>query len=161
FESGFTSWTRVDQLGSEGTFALQSGTTSPVNGVTVPAPPGGLNAAMSDAAGPGAHVLYQDFVVSALVSSVSLDFDLFLKNGANDFLRPDTLDFGTPALNQEAGVDILLASAGPFSLLPADLLMNVFKTNPGDTFSSSYVHHEIDITSLLNAHVGSTLRVRI
>ena len=32
FESGFTGWTRVDQIGSEGNFAQQSGTTSPVNG---------------------------------------------------------------------------------------------------------------------------------
>ncbi|HJT80248.1 MAG TPA: hypothetical protein VJ719_03540, partial [Chthoniobacterales bacterium] len=40
FESGFTDWMRFDQTGSEGTWSLQSGTTSPVNGFTVPAPPG-------------------------------------------------------------------------------------------------------------------------
>src|SRR5262252_2097616 len=56
FESGLTSWTRVDQLGSEGTFFPQSGTVSPVNGDLVPAPPGGAFAAMSDAFGPGSHV---------------------------------------------------------------------------------------------------------
>ena len=38
FETGFSSWTRTDQLGSEGTFALQTGTTSPVNGDPVPLP---------------------------------------------------------------------------------------------------------------------------
>ena len=32
FESGLTSWTKADQLGSDGTFSSQSGTLSPVNG---------------------------------------------------------------------------------------------------------------------------------
>src|SRR5260221_537760 len=60
FTSGFSSWTRADQLGSDGTFSLQSGTSSPVNGDSVPPPPGPTIAAMTDAQGPGAHVLYQD-----------------------------------------------------------------------------------------------------
>ena len=41
FESGFSGWTRADQTGSTGTFTAQTGTTSPVNGFTVPAPPQG------------------------------------------------------------------------------------------------------------------------
>src|SRR5207249_4987568 len=78
FEAGLASWTRADQLGSVGTFALQTGTTSPVNGTTVPAPPGGTRAAMTDAQGPGSHVLYQDFVVpSFAVGSGPLSFSLF------------------------------------------------------------------------------------
>src|SRR5262245_49880601 len=51
FEAGFTAWSRVDQLGSEGTFALQTGTSSPVTATVVPAPPGGTLAAMTDAEG--------------------------------------------------------------------------------------------------------------
>jgi hypothetical protein len=42
FESGFTGWTRLEQTGSNGTFALQSGAVSPVNAFAVPAPPAGL-----------------------------------------------------------------------------------------------------------------------
>ena len=42
FESGFSGWTRVDQVGSEGTFSLQTGMSSPLNGFAVPAPPEGL-----------------------------------------------------------------------------------------------------------------------
>src|SRR5205807_739403 len=64
FEAGLTSWTRVDQLGSEGTFFSQSGSLSPVNGNPVPSPPEGATAAMTDAPGPGSHVLYQDFVAT-------------------------------------------------------------------------------------------------
>src|SRR3954469_20032278 len=63
FESGLSNWFRADQVGSDGTFFVQSGTSSPVNGDPVPAPPAGVSAAMTDAQGPGSHVLYQDFLV--------------------------------------------------------------------------------------------------
>src|SRR4051795_13498915 len=74
FESGFSGWTRADSLGSDGTFALQTGTTSPVNRTTVPAPPGSSTAAMTDALGPGSHVLYQDFTVTSTADTAVLSF---------------------------------------------------------------------------------------
>ena len=100
FETGFSSWVRADQLGSEGTFSLQNGTASPVNGDAVPAPPKGVAAAMTDAGAPGSHVLYQDFVVSG-AGSFFLSLDLFLGNRAGSFVtaNPATvgLDFSMPA----------------------------------------------------------------
>src|SRR5437868_1553744 len=104
FESGLTSWTKADQLGSDGTFSSQSGTLSPVNGDPVPAPPEGTKAAMTDAQGPGSHVLYQDFVATA--DAARLSFALFIGNRATDFFTPASLDFSTPTLNQQARVDI-------------------------------------------------------
>ncbi len=161
FESGFSDWTRLDQLGSDGTFHLQSGTTSPVNGDPVPAPPGGSTATMTDAQGPGAHVLYQLFTASSLVPPTTLDFDLFIGNRANAFFAPATLDFGTTALNQQARVDILRGGADPFSVDPAaDVLLNVFQTLPGDPLVSGYTHHSIDITTLLNDNLGQPLMLR-
>ena len=106
FELGFAGWTRADQVGSDGTFLLQMGTTSPVNGIPVPAPPQGVRAAMTDAEGPGSHVLYQDFAVPLVVPSAVLSFDLFVGYRAMAFFTPNTLDFATPALNQQARVDI-------------------------------------------------------
>src|SRR4051794_26721286 len=88
FESGFSGWTTANQTGSEGGFSLQSGVLSPVSGSTVPAPPAGSAAAMSDAQGPGSHVLYQSFVVSAPVSLTFLNFDLFIGNRATAFYTP-------------------------------------------------------------------------
>jgi len=161
FDTGFSSWTRTDQLGSEGTFALQTGTTSPVNGDTVPAPPGGTTAAMTDAQGPGTHVLSQSFTVSAPVVAAMLRFDVFVGNRAGVFVSPGTLDFSTPALNQQARVDILLGSAGAFSVLPADVLLNAFQTNPGDPLVSGYTHHTVDVTSLINTHLGTPLTLRV
>jgi len=157
FESGLSGWTRADQLGSDGTFAIQTGTASPVNGDTVPAPPEGLRAAMSDAQGPGSHVLYQDIVIPAVVPSATLSFDVFVGNRANAFFTPSTLDFSTPALNQQARVDILAGGTDPFTVAG---LQNAFQTMVGDPLVSGYTHHTLDVTSLLNAHLSQTLRLR-
>lgn len=161
FESGFSGWTVLNQLGSDGTFFIQSGTSSPVSGAVVPAPTGGIQAAMSDASGPGTHVLYQDFVVPMLpIAGGSLKFDVFIGNRATAFFKPATLDFSTPALNQQARVDILAVTADPFSVATADVLFNAFQTNPGDPLVSGYTTISADIGSLLVAHAGETLRLR-
>jgi hypothetical protein len=162
FEAGFASWTRVDQLGSEGTFALQTGTTSPVNGATVPAPPGGTQAAITDAQGPGSHVLYQDFVPSLPITSGRLHLDLFIGNRATAFSTPSpaSLDFSTPALNQQVRVDILRGGTDPFSVAAADVLLNVYQSKAGDPMVSGYNPIDVDLTALLAANAGSTLRLR-
>lgn len=162
FESGFTGWSRADALGSEETFSLQFGTTSPISGDVVPSPPGGTAAAMSDAQGPGSHVLYQDFAVPSGVSNAVLAFDLFIGNRAVAFFTPspETLDFSTPALNQQARVDVLRAGTDPFSVAASDVLLNLAQTNPGDPLVSGYVSHTTDLSALLAAHAGETLRLR-
>lgn len=162
FESDFASWTRVDQSGSDGTFLLQTGTASPVNGDPVPPPAGSTHAAMTDAQGPGTHVLYQDFVVSAPVGSASLSFEAFLGNRASSFFvpTPASLDFGAAAFNQQARVDILLGSASVFSVSNNDVLLNVLQTKPGDSLITGYVTYSVEIASLLNAHLNTPLRLR-
>lgn len=157
FESGFTAWTTVDQPASEGTFYIQTGTLSPVNGFPVPAAPEGLNAAMTDAGGPGAHALYQDFIVPTSVGTTVLGFSLFINNGADNFYNPNNLDSAIAALNQQARVDILSTSADPFDV---NVLQNLFQTNPGDLLVSGYNPYTFDITALLQAHLGETLRLR-
>jgi len=159
FESGFAGWTRVNQFGSEGTFQLQTGIVSPVNNFPVPAPPSGT-AAMTDAAGPGSHVLYQDFVVPVSFTGYSVGFSLFINNGALDFFTPSTLDFSTPALNQRARVDIVKTSADPFSLAAGDILQNLFETTPGSPLVSGYNNLQVDTTTLFQANQGATLRLR-
>jgi hypothetical protein len=73
---------------------------------------------------------------------------------------PDTLDFGTPVLNQQARVDILRDGADPFSVAPADVLLSVFQTGVGDPLVSGYTHHSVDITALLNANLNTPLTLR-
>jgi len=158
FEAGLTSWTKADQLGSEGSFFSQSGTVSPINGDPVPAPPEGTKAAMTDAAGPGSHVLYQDFVATA--DAAALRFALFIGNRADRFATPLSLDFSTPTLNQQARVDILKSTADPFSVAAADVLANLYQTKVGDPLVNGYNTITTDISALLAAHVGETLRLR-
>jgi len=158
FEAGLTSWTRVDQVGSEGTFFSQSGSVSPVNGDPVPPPPEGTRAAMTDAQAPGSHVLYQDFVASP--SAATLSFALFIGNRASQFATPASLDFSTPALNQQARVDILKNTADPFSVAAGDVLLNIYQTKIGDPLISGYNTIATEITAFLAAHAGETLRLR-
>ncbi|MDP3872812.1 MAG: PEP-CTERM sorting domain-containing protein [Methyloversatilis sp.] len=170
FESGLSGWTIADQAGGDGTFFLQSGTQTPLSDpsfpVAVPAPPGGSNAVMSDAFGPGAHLLYQDFVASPGVAL--LNFDLFILNGGGEFESPDSLLFdltdpiGENTQNQQIRVDILLVSAllDPFSLDPSDVLANLFITLPGDVPPDGYTTITTDLTALMASHAGQTLRLR-
>lgn len=160
FESGLAGWTKADQVGSDGTFLVQSGTASPVNADLVPAPPGGTNAAMTDAQGPGTHVLYQSFTATSPVSSAVLVFDVFVGNRSDAFRTPNTLDFSTPTLNQQGRVDILLGSADPFSLAVSDVLLNAYRTNVGDPLISGYTHQAVDITALVNSHLNTPLMLR-
>ncbi|WP_295435827.1 PQQ-dependent sugar dehydrogenase [uncultured Thiodictyon sp.] len=166
FEAGFTSWTRVDQLGSEGTFELQSGTSSPLTLETTPAPPGGNQAAMTDAEGPGSHLLYQDFVVGAL--GAVLRFDLFIGNRATQFATPPssslafdlTSQVGAETLNQQARVDLMTVGADPFSTAAGDVVLNLVQSAVGDPLVSGYTPYVFDLSALFAANAGQTLRLR-
>jgi hypothetical protein len=91
-----------------------------------------------------------------------LTFDLFIGNRAGEFFTPSpaSLDFSTPALNQQARVDILRGGTDPFSVSVSDVLLSLFQTNPGDLVISGYTTHSADLTALLNANAGQTLRLR-
>lgn len=167
FESGLAGWTTADQVGSNGTFWLQAGTTSPVNAFTVPAPPGGFYAAMTDAVAGGSHVLYQDFVVPAVVApGTSVAFSLYLNNAAGTYLNPGSLDWastnqnGQLNLNQQARIDIMTSAADAFSVGAGDVLQNLFQSDTTTPPVFGYTPFQIDITTLLQAHPGETLRLR-
>jgi len=163
FESGFSSWSRIDQAGSDGTFFQQTGTSSTSSGTAVPAPPGGTTAAMTDALAPGSHAMWQTFTIAAPVGPTMLVFDLFIGNRADAFSVPanlTTLDFSTAALNQQARVDIMPAGADPLSIAAGDILLNAFQTRPGDPLVSGYTRRFVDITSVLNANLNRPLMLR-
>jgi hypothetical protein len=160
FETGLSGWTVVDQVGSDGSFLDQTGTASPLNGFPVSAPPQGTRAAMTDSFGPGSHVLYQDFVVPASVTDASVGFSLYFNNQDVAYRTPATLDFATPALNQQARVDLISSSADPFSVAVGDILLSLYQTAAGDPLVSGYTDYLIDVTTLFQAHPGETLRLR-
>jgi hypothetical protein len=83
-----------------------------------------------------------------------------LLNQATSYFTPDSLDpFGNLA-NQQARVDIITTTADVFSLAAGDVLQNIYQTQPGDAAESGYTAISTDITALLNAHLGQTLRLR-
>jgi hypothetical protein len=152
FETGtFAGWTVANQTGSSGNWFIQTGTTSPVNGFTVPAPPQGTHAAMTDQGGPASSVLLQSFTVPP-GSKVSLSFDVYVNNFAG-FFSPASLDF-TTIPNQQARVDILTAGATPFAL-GSSVLDNVFDPLSDTT---AYVPETFDITSAVGG--GGTFQLR-
>lgn len=165
FESGFSGWTALNLTGGDGSFSVQSGTASPVNGFSVPSPPEGAQAAMTDAQAGGSHLLYQNFTVPVGASHGFAQFSLFINSG-DVLFSPASLDWaetnraGALNLNQQARVDIISASADPFSVVPGDVLLNLFQTLPTDPLSVPYGLHTVDVSSLFQAHSGETLRLR-
>lgn len=153
--STFTGWTVVDQTGGSGSWFVQTGTGSPLNGFTTPAPTEGAFAAMTDQGGPGSHVLYQDVTVPA--AGGTLNFDLFIDNSASDFANPSpaTLDF-TVSPNQQFRMDIMNTTAGDFDV-GAGVLANVFQTNPGDPLTNGGY---VPVSFNLDAFAGQTVRLR-
>lgn len=118
---------------------------------------------MTDAGAPGSHVLYQDFVIPVGPAlAATLSFNLFIGNRSFDFFTPDpaTLDFSLNLLNQQVRVDIMPASAPPFSVAVADILANVYQSKAGDPMIRGYDLTVADLTALLAAHQGETLRLR-
>jgi hypothetical protein len=166
FESGLASWTIADQLGSDGTFHLQSAATSPVNAFPVPTPPHGLRAAMTDQTAGGSHVLYQDITIPSVVPVGSISFSLYVNNGAGAFFTPAHLDWaatsptGSQVLNQQSRVDFITTTANPFSTAPGDVLLNIFQTPTGSPSTFGYTTSTTDITSFLQARAGQTIRLR-
>lgn len=162
FEDGLANWTVADQVGSEGSFTLQSGGRSPVTNTRVPGPSEGRNAAMTDAGAGGSHVLYQDFIQAAPVTRAILSFDVFVGNRADAFHLPavPSLDWAGVVLNQHARADILTGASDPFSVAAGEVLRNLFLTGLTDPLVSGYNRVEVDIADVLNANLGTRLRLR-
>jgi hypothetical protein len=155
FETGdFTDWTVVDQAGGSGSWFVYTGTSSPLNGFTVPAPPEGTFAAITDQGGPGSHLLYQDIVLEAGFTH-TLSFILYLQNQGGAFATPETLDY-TVFPNQQYRVDIVSPAAPPDSVASADVLAAVFRTEVGDPLTLGPTTVTFDLTPF----AGTTVRLR-
>ncbi len=155
----FTSWTAIDQAGGSGGFFVQTGTSFPLDGFTVPTSPQDSFAAMADQLGPGSHMLIQSFVVPTGVTSATLSFQLSMSNQADAFHTPGSLDY-TAGQNQQFRADIITSTANPFSVAVGDVLQSVYQTQPGDPSVSGYNLITADLTSLLAADAGQTLTLR-
>lgn len=152
--SSLVDWSVVDQTGSNGSWFVQMGTFSPVSRLAVPAPPEGLQAAMTDQGGPGSHILFRDIALPP--AAMVLSFDLFLGNRAGAWSVPPSgsLDY-TVIPNQHVRVDIMDPMA-PVDDVGAGVLTNLFIPAPGDPPVSGYQ----TLTADLSAFAGRTVRLR-
>jgi hypothetical protein len=129
-----------------------SGNISP-SGFTIPAPPSGHFAAVSDQIGPGSNTLFQTFRVPA---HATLSMTLWYRNRNVLFYSPQML-VPDQARNQQLRITITRPDAGLYSLKPADMLATVFATEPGDPASLGPKQIHYDLSSL----AGQLVRLRI
>lgn len=129
----------------------------------VPPPPQGNFAAITDQAGPGLHILYQDIAIEPALSQ-TLSMIVYYQSDA-PIAAPDTLSFETEPSelepigppNQQYRIDVMKPGAPLASVNPADILTTVFRTNTGDP-------QEIGpktITANLTPYAGQTVRLRL
>lgn len=151
--STLLNWSVNDQAGGSGSWFVQTGGGSPVNGFPVASPSEGIQAAMTDTTGPGSHILYQDIIVPP---SATLSFDLYVQNQAGIWYVPvpDSLDYNVFP-NQHVRVDIMDPNA-PVDDVGAGVLRNLFLTDPSDPTTFGYIR----VTTDLYEFAGLTVRLR-
>ena len=156
FETGtFSGWTVFNQPGSAGDWFVYSGTTTPINNITVPAPPEGVHAAITDMNDPGTHILYQDLVLEPGFTH-TLSMSIYYNNTSPPFIVPDTLDH-TSVENQQFRVDVMRDTAQVDSVAPGQVLVPVFRTDPGEPDTLAPTTLTVDLTP----YAGSTVRIRL
>ena len=134
-------WTVADQAGGSGSWCNQTGTLPPqgiCSGSITPvaAPPELSQAAMTNQSEPGSYVLYR----CGVLASGPISFQLYINNENVDFFSPPTLDY-TVSPNQQFRADLVTAAgiaADVFTVVPADVLLNLYQTLPGDPPVSGY-----------------------
>jgi hypothetical protein len=155
FETGnFQHWNVANQPGGSGDWFVYSGTTSPLSGFNIAAPPQGNFAATTDQGGPGSHVLYRNIKLEPGMKH-ELSFYLYYRNRAGEFFPRNTLDF-TVEPNQQYLVDILRPKADPFTFDPDDIRTRLFRTRAGDPNRLAPTL----LTFGLTRFAGKTIRLR-
>ena len=94
--------------------------------------------------------------------SATLSFQWFVDNDplyVTDYFvpTPASLDFAGARRTSRRASTSCRPSVDPFSVV---VLLNVFQTNPGDALTSGYNLLTTDVSALLAANAGQTLRLR-
>jgi CubicO group peptidase (beta-lactamase class C family) len=160
FESGaITGWQAVGG-GSGGWFVYSDGHKAPDPAQSdpnapfdVPDPPQGRFAAVTDMNGPGTRILYRDL---RLEGRFTLQVSVFYA-GTAPFSSPATLAHDTPEANQQFRIDLLGPSAPIDSVAKGDVLVNLFRTSPGDPVRRQPTEVSVDVS----AWAGQTVRLRL
>ena len=140
--------------------------TTPVNGLPTVGAKTGNFYAVSDGDGAANNALTQTFFVPQSATSVSLSFALFVNardgGGAQNTNGP--LDYSQATPTQFARVDLLSASASPFSTNAGDVLANFYASvdpvaGPNSLYPTPYTVYNFNISGFVVA--GGTYQIRI
>ncbi|MGZ4345496.1 MAG: serine hydrolase domain-containing protein [Solirubrobacteraceae bacterium] len=160
FESGaLTDWRAVGGgsgdwfIYTDGTKAPDPARSDPNVPFDVPDPPQGRFAAVTDTNGPGTRILYRDV---KLDGRFRLHLSVFYA-GIGGFRSPQTLAYDEPGANQQFRIDLVAPSAPIDSVAHRDVLVNIFKTAPGDPDRREPSTVSVDVSRW----AGQTVRVRL
>ena len=155
FETGdLTGWTVVNTgAPGKGNWFVTDAILSPLSNIAIRAPSEGTFQAVVDQTAEGTHILYQDIVIPEGASG-NLKLVFWLENYFTSYADPVTLDH-TVFPNQQARIDIM-DPAAPVDDVGAGVLMNLFKTNVGDTTSVPPTMLDVPVDAFAN----TTVRLR-
>ncbi len=160
FESGALSNWKAAGSGSGGWFVYTDGKKAPDPARSdpnfpfdLPNPPQGKHAAVTDMNGPGTRILYRDVTLDG---RFMLHLTAFY-TGVGNFSSPETLAYDTPEANQQYRIDLIRLSAPIDSVAKEDVLVNVFRTSPGDPDRREPTAVSVDVSSW----AGQTVRLRL
>ena len=152
FESGALSDWRTVENGA-GAWSVAAGSASGFKArFGSPAPPGKF-AILTGLNGPGTRILYRDL---RLDGRFSLRMTVFYATQLG-FSHPRTLAHEEAEPNQQFRVDLVRPSAPIDSVARRDVLLNVFRTAPGD----SSLHHPRAVRVNVSRLAGRTVRLRL
>jgi CubicO group peptidase (beta-lactamase class C family) len=161
FESGALTGWRAAGSGPGGWFVYSDGEQPPERAQSdanfpfkLPDPPQGKFAAVTDMNGPGTRILYRDV---RLDGRFKLHLTVFF-SGSSSFGSPATLSHDAPQANQQFRVDLIRRAAPIDSVAKGDVLVNVFRTSPGDWPPGRQPSHVVRDVS---RWAGRTVRLRL
>lgn len=154
FETGdLTGW-GVYHAGYNGGWYPYSGTTTPLSLKPIAAPPERTYAATSDQTYWSEQILYQDISLPES-GRYRLHMNLYYHNWAGNFVTPDSLSWDS-GVNQQYRVDLVNPAAPLDSMVPGDILANVFRTKVDDPLVMAPTPVEFDLSEF----AGRTIRLR-
>jgi hypothetical protein len=160
FESGsLAPWTAIDQ--GAGAWGIDTGDgrgNTCADALDFPGPRSGTYDALYDQADPTWGVLYQDMVVPADATNLTLALIWENDIGAWALYPSDPYDLSLTHPNQWLSVDVLKAGADPKTLDAGDVIKTVVRHTSG---SSDSLHDWSAYSVNLAAYAGQKVRLRI
>ena len=154
FETGtFTGWTKYFRSQNVGDWYNYTGVSTPITNHDIAAPPDGTRAAVTDHNAPTTHELYQDVAIPA-GPFATLSFFMAYNNTNGFFVTLNTLDWVN---NQQVRVDLIKTTTANESIAAADVLANLYRSQPGDVL---VISPSRKFTYNVSAFAGQTVRLR-